>query len=54
MSILLDYWVYDTKDSTTAIWRGVAHGFLFGTGEGIIVYLVMKTFGIFSTLSIYG
>lgn len=54
MSILLDPWIYSTKDSSCAIWRGVVHGFFVGASEGIIIYFIMKSFGIFSTLSIYG
>lgn len=54
MNILLGSWVYDTKDSFSAVWRSIAHGVLFGSSEGIIIYLLMKTFGIFSVLSIYG
>jgi len=44
MSILLDPWGYSVKDSGCAIWRGVAHGFLVGASEGIIIYFVMKSF----------
>jgi hypothetical protein len=54
MNILLDSWVYDTKDLISTVLRSVAHGFLIGSSEGIIIYLVTRTFGLFSTLSIYG
>lgn len=54
MNILFEPWVYDSKDPIHTVWPGIVNGFLIGASEGIIIYLVMKTFGLFSTLSLYG
>lgn len=54
MNILFEPWVYDSKDPIRTILPSIANAFLIGASEGIIIYLVMKAFGLFSTLSIYG
>ncbi len=43
-----------TNNCDDTIWPGIANGFLIGASEGIFIYLVMKIFGLFSTLSVYG
>ncbi|HEX5329525.1 hypothetical protein [Sulfuricurvum sp.] len=44
MNLILDPWVYDPKDFITTIWRSIANGFIIGSTEGMLIYMVVKLF----------
>ncbi|HLD23275.1 MAG TPA: hypothetical protein VJA83_04975 [Sulfuricurvum sp.] len=54
MEQILNPWVFESKDSSGTIWRGIMYGFCIGTIEGIIIYSAVKIFGIFDNIPIYG
>lgn len=50
----LQKWGNDTYDVWNMIWQGIGIGLLVGSSEGIVIYFLMKAFGIVDKVAIYG